>query len=335
MRLPAFAILLLVIFPAVARAAESWADTAGDDESYAASKAICRKAKDVKLSAAVGPAASKCDSTAFLYGIGRPADPVAARSCAAGEMATEDGFTTGGAATLATIYANGSGILRNYDLAIAYACVMDGASAEMDGRVKHLAKLKADGPDKAPFDICDDITSGAMMGFCAARDGAIADAKRDAEIGALTADLAVTAKAAFAKLRKAETAFVKAASDNEVDTGGTARGALAVGSQQEHDDAFAATLKALLAGKLATGEAAREADKRLNAAYGKVMALKDTSGLGTVDKRGIKATELRWLAYRDAFVAFARAAAPGASPEGLAAALTNARIKDLSAFLDT
>ena len=330
MRPLTLASLLLLGLPATAYAAESWAETAGNDKDYAASKAICRTAQGVKLPTG-GGAPPQCDSSALLYGIGRPADPVAARACALREMTDHSDDPGRGAATLATIYANGSGVPRNYDVAIAYACLIDGAPAEMDGRIKHLAKLRADGPGKAPFDVCDDVTSGLMEGVCAERDGELADGKRDVAIASLTAGLAPAGKAAFGKLQAAETTFVKASADNEVDMSGTARGAMVVASQQKHQNAFAAIVRAILDGKLPpTGS---QADKQLNATYGKVMALKETSGLGTVEKKGIKATQLTWLRYRDAFVAFAKVAAPGLAPATLAAALTEARTKDLAALL--
>ena len=326
-----FAILFASV--AAARAADNWADSAGTD--YAASKAICSKAKGVKLPVGSDSAPNACDSTRLLYGIGRTADAAAARACAARELKNNGDDSTGGAATLATIYANGSGVGRDYDVAIAYACLINGAPAEIDGRVKHLAELRAHGPGKAAFDVCDDATSGLMEGFCAGRDGALADAKRDVEIARLTAHLEGAAKAAFAKLRGAEQAFVEAAAENEVDTGGTARGAMIVGSRQAHRDAFAATIRKVLDGTLAATGTARAADAALNAAYNKVMGLKDTSGLGTVEKKGVKATQLRWLAYRDAFVAFAGSAVPTASSDALTTELTKARTDDLLTLGDS
>ena len=311
--------LALLLATTGAHAADNWADTAGNNKDYAASKAICVKAKSVSLPTNTPASPKDCDSSALLYGIERPSDPAAARACAVRETRDEADNPSLGFATLATIYANGRGVARNYDFAIAYACLIDGAPAEMDGRVKHLARLKAAGADKAPFDFCDDVTSGMMEGFCAEREGDLANARRKVEIASLLAGLDAPARAAFAKLEQAEKAFVKAAADNEVDVSGTARGMLIVGSQQGHEDGFMTALRSTLAGKVTGGGTAKEADKRLNATYAKVMALKDTSGLGTVDKKGIKDTQRAWLGYRDAFIAFAKAAAPAVPADALAA----------------
>ena len=328
-------LLALLFFAGGVRAADNWADLAGDDPDFAASTALCKKAKAVTLPPQPGPAAKDCDSSALLYGIDRPVDPAAARACAAREMREDGDNPAVGAATLATMYANGTGVPRDLDVAIAYACLINGAPVEMQGRLKHLAELKAKGPGAKPFDICDDATSGAMEGFCAERDGDVANAKRKVELAKLADRMTGASRAAFDKLRQAEQAFVKASSDNEVDMSGTARGMLIVGSQQGHEEAFMATLRGVLAGKLESVSRAGETDKRLNTTYAKVMALKDTSGLGTVDKKDIKATQRVWLAYRDAFLAFAKVVAPTVPADTLAATLTDARTKDLAAFLQS
>ena len=315
----------LGIKPAVA---DNWADTAGDDKEYAETKAICVRAKSTKLPPVGAGAPEGCDSSALLYGADRPPDPAAARACAAREMTKSDSPPTGGAGTLATIYANGTGVPRDYDIAIAYACTVDGAPAEMDGRIKHLARLKANGPDKTPFDFCDDITSGMMTGFCAEREGALADAKRKVELDKLVAGLSAPGKTAFATLQAAQQAFAKSSSDNEVDVSGTGRAAFIIENKSAHDDAFLATMRAVLAGKVAAADASG-ADKRLNAAYEKIMRLKDVSGLGTVTKAGVKQAQRTWLRYRDAFVTFAKITAPNLSPDVVVADLTQTRAREL------
>lgn len=335
MRHTLFAAVLMVASATTAEAAETWADTAGNDPQFAASKALCAQAKSVKLPAATTTSApAGCDSSDLLYGVGRPADPAAARACALHELATGDENPLHGAGALATIYANGSGVPRNYEIAIAYACRIGGASFEEDGWVKHLASLKAKGPGAQPFDICDDITSGMAQGACAERSGAIADAARATEIATLAAKVAPAARAAFDKLRAAEQAFVKSSADNEVDVSGTGRGAFIVESQQAHDKAFVETLRKVLDGTLdRPAVPAVEADKKLNAAYTRLMTLKDTSSLGTVKKSGIREAQRLWLAYRDAFLAFAKVGAPGVPADSLLADLTSARTKDFTSLL--
>jgi uncharacterized protein YecT (DUF1311 family) len=294
---------------------------------------ICQHAKTLVLPKPTAAPDKGCDSQALYYGIGRPADFSAARACALAHLTGTDS-PMDGPAILANIYANGSGVPRDYDKAIAYACQIDAAPAEMEGRIAHLVALKAKGPGTTPFDVCDDITSGLMMGFCASRDSDIAAAKREAKIDALARDLGEGHKAALKTLRAAAGAYANAVADNEVDLSGTARGALSIGARDEANDAFATTLQAALAGELAAATPAdlAAADKALNAAYAKVMALKDMSGLGTVDKAGIKKTQRAWLAYRDAFTAFAKGGRT--SPTTVARVLTAQRTKALAAFLE-
>ena len=296
---------------------------------------ICKRAKAVRLPAPdpAAKAGKDCDSQALYYGIGRAADPAAARACALSHLGTDDPME--GPSTLVTIYANGKGVPRNYDIAIAYACRMGtAAAAEMEGRLKHLMALKAKGPDKAPFDICDDVTSGMMMGTCAQRDSDLEEVKRNGKLDALTRNMGEGHKVAFAKLRKMEAGYATAVSDNAVDLSGTARNEFAVAARDAHHDAFVSTVQAALEDELAAASPADlvQADKALNAIYAKVMAASDTSTWGTVDKAGIKATQRTWIAYRDAFTAFAKG---GTTSElTVARVLTQQRTKDLAAFLE-
>lgn len=315
--------------------ADDWATSAGTDPAFKASAAICRAADERPLpkpEGATAPAgAPPCNSFELLAG---GADPTAVKRCAFREMAAGEN-TVGGAATLATIYANGTGVARDYNTAIAYACRIDGAPFEMDGRIKHLARLKADGPGKTPFDLCDDITSGMMQGFCAERAGDLADAKRRKVIAQLTGGLSGPRRVAFQRLQKAEDAFVKASAEGEVDVSGTGRGEFIEQSEQKHRDSFLAMLRTVLADRAPadTPHAAGAEDRQLNLAYGKLMALKDTSGLGTVTKNGIRDAQRAWLGYRDAFVAFAEAGPTPGPVESLVAQLTHARVDDLRALL--
>lgn len=251
--LPVAAFLLCL--GAVPSAAANWAD---DTETYTsdmeASKAICRKLKSLSLPAPDPAArvAADCDAATLYYGLGRPADPAAARACALHRMATDKDAGSdprSGPAILAMIYANGAGVTRDYDIAIAYACRIEAAPAETDGRVKRLAALRATGPAAEPFDLCQDATSGLMEGYCAEIGAAAADARREAAITALTRDFDPARKARFQRLRQLADAFVRAAADNEVDVSGTARGALIIGSEQLHKDQFLDMLRDVLSGR--------------------------------------------------------------------------------------
>ncbi len=125
------------------------------DEAW---RADCDRVKETALPPGDQPdadtrrALAGCQSEDLYYGIGQPADPSRARLCAYLERSTGDAPVFGGSAILMTIYATGIGARRNPDLAIRFACALEGAPAEMEGRIAHLEKLRASERKKMAFD---------------------------------------------------------------------------------------------------------------------------------------------------------------------------------------
>lgn len=294
-------------------------------------------------------ALADCSSADLYYGIGVPADPVRARQCALLETQRPGGnagpFT--GIGVLMTIYANGRGAARDLDLATSLACRIQGAPAEVDGRVRHLQKLKTDRNDGGDFDYCDDITSGMAAGLCAARDAGIDDMARWDRLDRVTANWSEPERRAFAPLRAAAQAYAEASSENEVDLSGTARAALVIGQEQRLRQGFMDLLDALEGGGLSTESAGtfQAADAELNDIYRQIMAIRtdpdeqgvhgseDSLPFTTVTRQGIRTAERAWLPYRDAWVAFATVKYPQVSADGLRAVLTRRRIGELEDFL--
>ena len=264
------------------------------------------------------PPAPHCSATNAYYGIGEPVNDARARACAyAG-----DDFDV-----LAMLYANGRGVPRNIAVARRAVCDDDDAApAETSGRLEHLARIEA---RPAPFDYCDDATSGRMEGSCAMLRTTITQQQRERDIAARTASWTPASKAALATLRRAMEAFVKAR-DGEVDLSGTARGAMLVAAEDEVREQYAALLERAEAGKLADAppSAAKAADERLNAAWKKVRALRP-SDLGTVRQEDLVVVQRAWLRYRDAWVAFGRQRYPAITADTWVATLTDARTKQL------
>lgn len=299
-------------------------------------KAACDRVEAMELPkpGSAGPSPKDCDALALYDGVSAAPDYAAARACALNAVGEPD-IAFPPEAILAMIFANGDGIARNDDLAVAYACKAGGAPAETSGRVKHLLERKRQGaavPDR--FDYCDDITSGMMMGFCSSRAASKDAVGRDAELAKLTSPLKPAARTAYAKLRKAFEAYRETLVSNEVDLSGTARGAMAVGAREEEDEAFLASLREVLGAALLAAAPLAQADAALNAAYKKVQAEPDESRWGTVTRAGIKTTQRAWLGYRDAFTAFATAAGSKTTPDRLAAALTIRRTENLNSFTE-
>jgi Lysozyme inhibitor LprI len=313
------------------------------DEGREAPSADCETLKTIPLplddqpSTATLASLKGCSSEALYFGIGLAKDPGRARQCAYLEREGPDnGWPNlfSGTGMLMTIYANGVGADRNFDVAMRFACELGGAPAEEEGWIAHLQKLKKENWQGQDFSPCDDITSGAAMGFCAAHEEKLADATREAKLAGLASRWSGAERDAFAALKKAMNDYVEAKADNEVDMSGTARGALSIGAKEEEEERFVAALEGLISGDLphASGRDFAQTDAKLNALYEKLQKQRDNLDWGTVTKEGIKKTERAWLHYRDAFVGFARVKYPSRSPEDLKQALTVDRIKSLENF---
>ena len=316
--------------------AQDWGTPAGDDPfaaDYARSRALCRSLQGHAPPPADLPDAGTrgslrgCSSEALYYGIGMPADPVRARLCAYAEIAegrADAPFS--GNVMLMTIYANGVGARRDLDLSTRFACGLDGAPAEMDGRISHLADLKARNWQGRDFSYCNDITSGLAMGYCASHDAAIAEAGRAAEIARISRTWPPAVRRSFAALLAARDAYAALRGTSETDMSGSARVAMATESTESARAEFLGLLRLLEAGRLPAASAAEfaAADRRLNQAYAAARRGIGDMG-GTVGWSDIQRTQRAWIIYRDAFLAFAALRYPRVARSSLAAALTERR----------
>lgn len=281
-----------------------------------------------------------CDSQGLYYADGGKPDYVDARLCAFLEREQGDELVFGGSSVLMMIYANGYGVVRNLALAKKFACETEGAPAELDGRLAHLDAMAQASRAEEPFDLCDDITSGYMMGFCARRAADAATVDRNQRVNALTAAWSPEVRAGFAKVRAAADAYFDAVVDGEVDMSGTARGAMAVGARETLETAFAEALSAFERGALPQGDAAAfaAADKALNAAYAETMRrykADSAEGItGTVTPDGIRAAERAWITYRDAWVAFGAQKYPAVPADAWRTYFTREREKALKELLE-
>ena len=346
---PGLAVILALTAASLPARAENWADnrdplTAGPE--FARSKATCRSLKGLSSSLATPPhtaapggpatpAPGGRSSEALYYGIGVPADPARALQQAMRERTGPDsGASFSGDAMLMTIYANGLGAPRDLDRAIAIACTLDGAPSEQDGRVNHLAALKAQHWTGHDFSFCDDITSGYAQGLCAAHDAAVADAKRKQQLASVTAGWSAADQRAFLPLQRAAASYAEARGGNEVDQSGTARAAMAIGEQQQAETEFLDLLRSLEEGRgpAFTAEQAAAADAKLNAVYQRIQHVADTSSWGSVTKDGIRIVQRAWLRYRDAWITFAQTRFPAVSADSLRSALTEQRLAVLESF---
>ncbi len=300
----------------------------------------CAQVADSRFPAADRPSAAQaaalkgCDAEALYYGIGVPADRVAARACAFAQLDAGDDEVFGGSNVLMMIYANGRGVTRDLDAAMAAACEASQAPAECEARVRHLAAMRE---RPADFDLCDDITSGYMQGFCEAHAERVRAVARARRRSAAVAKLPEAAREELAALEKAAKAFFEARVANEVDLSGTGRAAFSIAERASLEDGFVEMLERAARGE-APGAAPRqyrEADAALNAVCGRIMRRKPMVGgmwWGTVTPAGIREAQRAWLPYRDAWARFGRALLPGSSSEGWKELLTRQRVEMLAAF---
>lgn len=292
----------------------------------------------------IGKAPADCDAEALYYGRdgkGTGRDLVAARHCAyrqrgTGAQVESQSEVFGGSGILMMLYANGEGVKRNPALARRFACEYGGAPAEVDGRLEHIDALAKGGE---PMDICDDVTSGMMMGACSSREAGFAQTKREQHWRTLQTTWTPAQREAWGALRKAADAYFELASSEETDMSGTARGVFAVQAYEELDIALLDAVTRFENGKRPTqkaGDFAR-ADKALNATYkatlAKLTAGRDASGYsdyGTIGPDGVRETQRAWLRYRDAWVRFATLRWPGAPADAWKAWLTEERTRALA-----
>jgi hypothetical protein len=299
----------------------------------------CEQVKNVPYPAADLPtvkdakALKDCSSYNLYYGFVEKADPVKARLCAFGERSDLGDSPFYGKAMLMTIYANGVGARRNFDLAIRLACEIGGAPAEIEGRVQHIAELKAQNWRGNDFSLCDDITSGYMAGFCADHREKFESIVRNRKLSAIQAKWTKSGKKNFAALGKIAYQYFDVHADNEVDQSGTARAALYIDDKASQEDFFIKTLELLEKKSLPkySDEQFKDTDAKLNGVYKQVQQRDDSVG-GSVTKEGIKITQRSWIKYKDAFVKFCSKQYPEAS-SSIKTYMTLKRINELEEFI--
>jgi len=294
----------------------------------------CAKLGEPQIPAADRPSAIEvqslqaCNSEESYYGQGRKVDFVAARKCAIFQRDAGNDFVFGGSAILMMIYANGQGVTRNLDLALRLACEVEGAPAELDGRLEHLhnlAKLKS---PTEKIDLCDDITSGFMQGFCTGKEDKKIRAKREESFQALIAAWTPDEKAALAKLRTAAEAFAEARSNDETDLSGTGRAAFSIAEKSLQMQDFQECLEKLVVKKAPkySTEQLQSEKQILDSTYREIQSRKEMENMGgTVNKAGIQKTQDAWLDYRTQWIAFAKVKFPEYSSDSIAAWFTKKR----------
>lgn len=280
-----------------------------------------------------------CRPVALYYGSDAAPDHVRARQCALAAPDDDQPFRED-RGVLMMIYANGLGVPRDYTLARKAACEAGGAPAEIEGRLAHLDEMAAGHAGPAPtIDVCDDITSGYMGGWCAALSSERAERERAADFARLVAPWSARERQALAALETRARDFIARRSTEEVDLSGTLRAAFTIEEEERQLADFRAALagfeRGALPGKAGPGAGAdaehARLDARLNAVYRRIRDL-PASGFTTIRFAGIQQTQRAWLAYREAWVAFGKVKYPQVPANAWRAWLTRTRIAMLEAL---
>ena len=172
------------------------------------------------------------------------------------------------------------------------------------------------------------------MGRCAAQDEDLAAQRRNARLAALTTSWSPRQKEALAGLRQAAEAFFVERSSSELDMGGTARIAIAVAEQAALRDELLKSLESFEHGAMPARADFAPADQEINRLYSQLMNTKSTGRSGTVTLAGIRATQRKWLPYRDAWAKLGAARYPGTPAETWKAWATRLRAAQLKQLLE-
>lgn len=299
---------------------------------------ICAAVRDLALPQ---PSASKAalesvrygDAENQYYGFGVPVDYDKAFRTALFELqkARRDSME-GNTEILMMLYANGRGVPRDLDMAIKLACALEAAPAEREARVLHLHALRS-GSDGRPFDICDDVTSTSMEGWCTERDGKLRAQEQERALSAMAQSWSESQRAALKRLRAAARAFWTARTANELDTQVFMGTAITHEEETLRNGLFEA-LQRFARGEIPhyTESEVVQADRELNRVY--QALLKADFSDSVLRPRGIRATERAWLAYRDAWVKLGASRFPEVAASTWTTWATIQRTEQLASLLE-
>lgn len=272
---------------------------------------------------------ARCDPYAPYYGIGTNTNWVEARHCA---------FVQQHWGVLMMLYANGQGVERNYPVAHRAACDASGAPREIEGRLDRLADMEFAGNQAKVIDICDVVSSGGMMAFCADLHSRRNEASRRSSIESFQAHWESPEKLAYAKVRQAEEKFAELRAWSETDQRGTGYIAFSTWAAEQVNARLFDLLQQAEAGESPphTQAEAKSLDRQLNEVYAKLKASPDPEpgpGAATVTMDNIRRTQRAWLALRDAWVRFAALRYPSVPAHAWVGHFTEQRLKELRDLL--
>jgi uncharacterized protein YecT (DUF1311 family) len=258
----------------------------------------------------------------------------AARDAKSTENVDMDLENIGGNAGLAMIYAGGKGVAPNLPLAIRFACEIQGGWDDGTDVAKMLEEKRKQGAVKVDFDICEGATGRQLNYICLLRDQDRVANEIDLAEEHLNAGNSHL-RPAFQRVAEARKAFLEASQVGSPRTTGQVQSAMRDDIDTDHQ--WAQLLEKYAAGALpqfSKGDF-QKADVALNTAYRqarvKTAACHDEFCF-SADQ--LVQMERAWIAYRDAWVAYATTRWPSVSTDSWRTWLTLEQTEDLKNIED-
>jgi len=209
------------------------------------------------------------------------------------------------------------------------------APAELEYAVEDAYKNWKSGTVKE-FNICDHITSGGGMAFCASRSDDQDEKDRNKRLSDIRHKLNAKSHKLLDAAYASAVKFIDSKASNEEGHGGSGRGAWIIGSQMEQKNAYLDLVEKVQSGyKPSPKNSFVEADRKLNETYKKVMGdLKkraDDYNVPRVDD--VRAVQRLWIPYRDASAKLFSTISPSVSEDIWKCWLTEVREKQLKDIL--
>jgi uncharacterized protein YecT (DUF1311 family) len=292
----------------------------------------CYKAGSAKIPAKDNPTPEEINKfknlqqTCFIYkeGIGVKQDLHEYRKCI---LSNEADYNNN---DIAEIYANGWGVPRDPNLAIALICRGSSVPAELIFMVDTLHSTKDQESLRKEFTYCNNVMSGANSGVCAYQAEDVKEYKRNFEITKIIDKWTDKQRAAFFILKERADEFFSERSTSEDDMSGTSSTVIAMGEKGRLRDEFLKAIKDFENKNFLKRKKVARADKFLNKIYNQLIQKKNTRYYGGISVDGVKLTQYKWLKYRDEWVKFAKIKYPEISSDVFNTFVTEQRIKQLN-----
>jgi len=277
-----------------------------------------------------------CSPVDLYYGLGDNELNVRdARLCAYIEELDQTGgyqMPTETAGVLMVIYANGSGVPRNAQLAKHFACEIEWETAD---RERLLDNIESHMKSGTPAGVCDVAPYWPINDICAGYTEAIESKRIERERKALVAHWPTPRQKAFAPLEQAEKVYETKREQGEI---------LELDRPERQDwirnkfrTEFLDALKSLDASSDASAKDPAALDRELNENYRKTLKALELANPDQPEVAASRTANLRngeraWLRYVDAWETFRSAAYPDIPAARLRALLTQQRVAALQAL---